>query len=51
VLNQDLWERLNDATQRHTIHWHWLKGHAGHVYNERVDKLATLARQTIENTP
>ncbi len=41
VQNQDLWERLDMATQRHEISWKWVKGHAGHVYNERVDELAT----------
>jgi ribonuclease HI len=40
VKNQDLWERLDAATKRHEISWHWLKGHAGHVDNERADELA-----------
>lgn len=47
VLNQDLWERLYAATHRHTIDWKWTKGHAGNVYNERVDQLATKARKKI----
>ncbi|MFN8375848.1 MAG: ribonuclease HI [Anaerolineae bacterium] len=47
VENQDLWERLYDATQRHQIHWKWVKGHAGHQYNERVDQLATAARERL----
>lgn len=47
VKNQDLWERLNVATQRHQITWHWVKAHAGHDYNERVDTLATQARLEI----
>ena len=42
VKNQDLWQRLSAATQMHTIAWHWVKGHAGHVDNERVDALARL---------
>jgi ribonuclease HI len=41
VKNPDLWQRLHQATQRHKIQWHWVKGHAGHAYNERVDELAT----------
>jgi ribonuclease HI len=41
VQNQELWEKLYAATQRHDIRWKWVKGHAGHVYNERVDQLAT----------
>lgn len=42
VKNPDLWQRLHNATQRHDIKWHWVKAHAGHAYNERVDELATL---------
>jgi ribonuclease HI len=41
VKNPDLWQQLHQATQEHTIKWHWVKGHAGHIYNERVDELAT----------
>ena len=44
VKNQDLWEMLDAAIARHDITWHWVKGHAGHVENERVD---TLARDAI----
>ena len=40
VKNQDLWERLDAARRTHQIDWHWLKGHAGHVDNERCDELA-----------
>ncbi|KGQ71065.1 ribonuclease HI [Chelonobacter oris] len=40
VKNQDLWQRLDQAIQRHQIEWRWVKGHAGHVENERVDQLA-----------
>jgi ribonuclease HI len=47
VLNQDLWERLYAATQRHEITWKWVKGHAGQEFNERVDELATQARLGI----
>lgn len=45
VKNQDLWRRLHAAIQQHDITWKWVKGHAGHEYNERVDQLATLARK------
>jgi len=40
VKNQDLWERIDSEIQRHTINWHWVKGHAGHPDNERADELA-----------
>jgi ribonuclease HI len=44
VKNRDLWEILNKELTRHKVQWHWVKGHAGNVYNERVDQLATAAR-------
>ena len=40
VKNRDLWERLAAALAGHKVKWHWVRGHAGHVENERVDKLA-----------
>lgn len=40
VLNQDLWQQLDEALQPHRIEWRWLKGHAGDPLNERVDRLA-----------
>ncbi|TNJ35099.1 ribonuclease HI [Arenimonas terrae] len=40
VKNQDLWQRLEAAAKPHKIQWKWVKGHAGHIENERVDKLA-----------
>jgi ribonuclease HI len=40
VKNQDLWERLSAATQMHQVRWHWVRGHNGHVENERVDQAA-----------
>jgi len=40
VKNADLWQRLDAATQRHKIDWHWVKGHAGHRENELADELA-----------
>ena len=43
VKNQDLWQRLQAASERHAIEWHWVKGHSGHPENERVDALATAA--------
>ena len=40
VANQDLWQQLDAAVARHTVHWHWVKGHAGDPGNERADELA-----------
>ncbi|GAB3728285.1 ribonuclease HI [Silanimonas algicola] len=40
VKNQDLWQRLDAAAAKHRMTWQWVKGHAGHVENERVDALA-----------
>jgi ribonuclease HI len=40
VKNADLWQRLDAAASRHTMHWHWVRGHAGHDLNERADELA-----------
>lgn len=44
VLNQELWQELDLLLSRHQIEWHWVKGHAGHPENERVDKLACQGR-------
>lgn len=43
VKNQDLWEQIDSLIQRHNVHFIWVKGHAGHEYNEFVDKLAVEA--------
>ena len=40
VKNADLWQALDEAVNRHTIKWHWVKGHAGNELNERADELA-----------
>ena len=40
VKNMELWQRLDEALQRHRVTWHWIKGHAGHPENERADELA-----------
>jgi ribonuclease HI len=40
VKNQDLWQELDAQVARHTIRWHWVKGHAGDPGNEAADALA-----------
>lgn len=40
VKNEELWRALDEARHRHTVTWHWVKGHAGHPENERADELA-----------
>jgi ribonuclease HI len=42
VRNEDLWRRLDELAAGHSIEWHWVKGHAGHLENERADALANL---------
>lgn len=41
IRNADLWRTLLDLTGYHTVHFVWIRGHDGHDYNERCDKLAT----------
>ncbi|MGH6980383.1 MAG: ribonuclease HI [Stellaceae bacterium] len=40
VKNQDLWQRLETAAKPHRVTWQWVRGHSGHVENERADVLA-----------
>ncbi len=40
VLNQDLWMQMDAMMVSRKITWKWVKGHAGHLENERVDGLA-----------
>jgi ribonuclease HI len=47
VLNAELWQELIAAARPHTIEWCWVKGHAGHVENERVDRLASEAALAV----
>lgn len=43
VKNRDLWEALDELSQKHLIRWHWVPGHQGHPENERCDLLARSA--------
>lgn len=40
VINDDLWKQLDTLNQKHNVRWHWVRGHSGHIENERVDALA-----------
>lgn len=50
VKNRDLWERLQTALASHQIEWHWVRGHQGHVENERVDALARQAAEAARES-
>ncbi len=45
VLNVELWQALDAQLQRHRVKANWVKGHAGHAENERVDVLAREAAE------
>ena len=47
VKNRDLWEQLDTLAARHQIEWRWVPGHAGVPGNERVDRLASAAIDTL----
>ncbi|MBX3724696.1 MAG: ribonuclease HI [Xanthomonadales bacterium] len=51
VKNQDLWQRLHAAAAPHKVDWVWVRGHAGHVENERVDQLARQAAMRFAGSP
>ena len=51
VKNGELWQALDEAGQRHTIRWHWVKGHAGHPENERADELARHGMAPFKSRP
>ena len=40
VLNQELWQQLDEQLSRHQVRFHWVKGHADNAYNNRCDALA-----------
>lgn len=48
VKNKDLWRRLSGQAARHQIEWRWVKGHSGHVDNERVDQAANAAIDAMQ---
>ncbi len=49
VKNKDLWEKMYPLLQKHTVTFHWVRGHDGHVENERCDILAKEAAALSHN--
>jgi ribonuclease HI len=47
LANVELWQELEKRLQQHKVTWHWVRGHAGNRYNERVD---SLARKSMRNS-
>lgn len=44
IKNVDLWKKLDSATTAHEIKWHWVKGHSGNHFNDKVDLIAVKMR-------
>jgi ribonuclease HI len=51
VKNEDLWRRLDAAAAAHRVTWEWVKGHAGHLENERADALARQGMAPFKPPP
>ena len=49
VPNADLWQELLTVMAPHTVEWVWVRGHVGHVYNERCDALAVSYYRELQN--
>jgi len=50
VKNEDLWKTLDKLVQQHDINWNWVKGHSGHIENERADELANKGIDELMGT-
>jgi ribonuclease HI len=50
VKNEDLWKMLDKLVQPHDITWNWVKGHSGHIENERADQLANKGIDELMGT-
>ena len=50
VKNADLWRALDEARDRHQVKWLWVRGHSGHVENERADELARRGVDAVRET-
>ena len=49
ALNPDLWEQLLSLTERHELHYHWVKGHSTNPKNNRCDELAVAESKRFRN--
>ena len=49
VKNGDLWKRLDQMNEKHTVTWYWVKGHSGDFGNEMADLLANQAMDEANN--
>lgn len=49
VKNEDLWRELDNEVARHTVNWHWVKGHSGNPDNELADELANRGVEELTN--
>nr|WP_218964676.1 ribonuclease HI [Snodgrassella alvi] len=48
VKNVELWQALDAEVNKHQVHWHWVKGHAGHSGNEKADELANRGVELVK---
>ncbi len=48
VKNAELWRELDELASRHRIEWRWVRGHDGHIENERADALARRGIETLK---
>ena len=48
VKNVDLWQKLDQLVELHSIDWQWVKGHSGHAENEIADQLANRGIDELE---
>jgi ribonuclease HI len=51
VINRDLWEELDRLQLIHEVTPEWIRGHRGHEYNERCDRLAVAAIERMKRAP
>ena len=48
ALNADLWEELLNLVEQHQMTYVWVKGHEGHPFNERCDRMAVSAAEKFK---